>query len=165
MLIVISTLINTKFLEGFSYVVIINPTWQNCKIQNKFSMTVELHCFYLHSNWFWKISRISDYNIDEYSLYFRSSKFFPYIAYVLNINYIYRDYLLYILQILHIIIHIILHIILYILKLSHIIVCVCVSETMSYCTYFAYSNPVSTCEKVLSLVVSLFVHIRYSREF
>jgi len=39
------------------------------------------------------------------------------------------------------------------------------SETMSHRTYFAYSNPASTCEKVLSLLVSLFVHIRYSREF
>jgi len=97
MLIVISMLINTKFLEGFSYIVIINSTWQNRKIQNKFSMTVELHYFYLYSNWFWKISRISDYNIDEYSVYFRNTKFFSYIVYVLNINYIYRNYLLYIL--------------------------------------------------------------------
>jgi len=40
------------------------------------------------------------------------------------------------------------------------------SEIMSHCTYFAYSNPASrTSEKVLSFVVSLFVHIRYSREF
>jgi len=92
-------LINIKFLEEFSYVVIINLTWQNRKIQNEFSMTVELHYFYLHSNWIWKISCISDYNIDEYSLYFRSNKFFSYIVYVLNIHYtcMYTDYLLYIL--------------------------------------------------------------------